>query len=91
MIHHDPNKQKATYPESTPIDEVLGRPDRRKLIVETYSRKRALLSGKREYRWRVRHKSNGEILCSGEGYSDSRDRDHAVDVLWPDLGIDALG
>ena len=33
--------------------------------------------------------SNSEILASGEAYSDPRDRDHAVDALWPDLGIDA--
>jgi len=35
-----------------------------------------------EYRWRVRH-SNGEVMGSGEGYADARDRDHAVQVLFP--------
>lgn len=35
-----------------------------------------------EYRWRVRH-SNGEVMGSGEGYADARDRDHAVSVLFP--------
>lgn len=88
MIHHTPDEPKATYPASAPIRGTLGN---RPLVVETYSTKRALFSNKREYRWRVRHKSNSEILASGEAYADPRDRDHAVDVLWPDLGIDALG
>lgn len=89
MIHHDPNKPKATYPEAVSIrgNIINGRP----LIVETYSTRRALLSNKREYRWRVKHKSNGEILASGEGYRLQPDRDHAVDVLWPDLAVTALG
>lgn len=89
MIHHDPNKPKATYPESVQIrgNVINGRP----LVVETYSTRRALLSNKRSYGWRVVHKSNHEVMASGEQYNDSRDRDHAVDVLWPDLGIDALG
>lgn len=84
MIHHTPDDPKATWPPSVPVNEVLGD---RPLIVETYSRKGVL--GRRHY-WRVRHTSNGEILGSGEAYSDPRARDHAVDVLWPDLGIDAL-
>jgi len=37
------------------------------------------------YRWRVVHTSNGETMASGEGYADRRDRDHAVEVLFPDL------
>lgn len=37
------------------------------------------------YRWRVRHASNGEILCSGEPYSRADDRDHVCAVLFPDL------
>ena len=85
MIHHDPDEPQATWPPSTPI---RGNLDARPLIVESYSRKGVL--GRRHY-WRVRHTSNGEILASGEAYSDPRDRDHAVDVLWPDLGIDTLG
>ena len=39
-----------------------------------------------QYRWRVRH-SNGEVMASGEGYVDKRDRDHAVKVLHPDLDV----
>ena len=87
MIHHTPG-EKATYPESTPI---RGNLSNRPLVVETYSTRRALFSNKREYRWRVRHKSNSEILASGEAYADPRDRDHAVDVLWPDLKVNPLG
>lgn len=41
-----------------------------------------------EHRWRVVHTSNGEIMASGEGYTDRRDRDHAVATLWP--GIDVV-
>src|SRR5690606_33936769 len=37
------------------------------------------------HRWRVVHTSNGEIMASGEGYADKRDRDHALNVLFPDL------
>lgn len=85
MIHHTPQDP---YPPSAPIREVLsGRP----LYVETYSTRRALLSNKRAYYWRVVHKSNGEIVASGEGYAAARDRDHIVTVLWPDLSIDSLG
>lgn len=40
-----------------------------------------------EYRWRVVHTSNGEIMAAGEGYIDRRDRDHAVATLWPGLDI----
>ena len=88
MIHHTPQDPKATWPEATPI---RGNLSNRPLVVETYSTRRALLSSKREYRWRVRHTDNGENMGSGQAYSDPRDRDHAVNVLWPDLGIDALG
>lgn len=87
MIHHTPQDPKATWPEATPIRGNLGN---RPLVVETYSTRRALLSSKRSYGWRVKHKSNGEIMGSGEMYSDARDRDHAVDVLWPDLSVDPL-
>lgn len=59
----------------------------RPLKVETHSR--IGLLGRRYY-WRVRH-DNGEVMASGQPYKDARDRDHAVDVLWPDLGIDPLG
>jgi hypothetical protein len=44
-------------------------------------------TGPIEYRWRVRHTSNGEIMASGEGYTDRRARDHAIQVLWPDLPV----
>jgi len=39
----------------------------------------------RRYRWRVRHASNGEVLCSGEGYVRADDRDHVCAVLFPDI------
>jgi len=35
------------------------------------------------YHWRAVHTSNREIMASGEGYNDARDRDHAIDVLFP--------
>lgn len=81
MIHHVPGEPKATWPEAVPI---RGNLDARPLIVETYSR--VGLRGRRYY-WRVRHTSNGEIMCPSEPYSATRDRDHAVDVLWPDLSV----
>jgi uncharacterized protein YegP (UPF0339 family) len=62
----------------------------RPLIVETYSARKALFSTKQEHRWRVRHTANGQIMASGEGYADLRDRDHAVEVLWPDLEVKSL-
>lgn len=40
-----------------------------------------------EYRWRVVHSSNGEVMASGEGYADRRDRDRAVEVLFPGVEI----
>lgn len=73
------------YPPPMPI---RGNLDPRPLIVETYSRLGLL--GRRYY-WRVKHKSNGEPMAAGEPYSTVAARDHAVDVLWPDLGIDPLG
>jgi hypothetical protein len=85
VIHHTP---RDPYPPSASIRETL---TTRPLIVETYSTRRALLSSKRQYHWRVRHKSNGEVVASGEGYAAARDRDHIVDVLWPDLVVDPLG
>lgn len=85
MIHHEPNEPQAIWPPSAPVNEILGN---RPLIVETYSRKGIL--GKRYY-WRVKHTDNHENMGSGEPYSDPRDRDHAVDVLWPDLKVNPLG
>jgi hypothetical protein len=79
MANHFPNDP---YPPSAPI---RGNLDARPLIVETYSR--VGLRGKRYY-WRVRHTSNREIMCPSEPYSAARDRDHAVDVLWPDLKVE---
>lgn len=38
-----------------------------------------------EYRWRVVHTSNGEVMASGGGYANKRDRDHALALLHPDL------
>lgn len=43
--------------------------------------------GSFEHRWRVVHTSNGKILASGEGYVDKRDRDHAVQVLFPGVEV----
>lgn len=40
-----------------------------------------------QHRWRVVHTSNGETMSSGEGYIDTRDRDHAIELLWPDLEV----
>lgn len=40
-----------------------------------------------DYRWRVVHTTNGEVMASGEGYTDPRDRDHAIELLWPDLEV----
>lgn len=57
----------------------------RPLIVETYSR--MSLRGRRRFHWRVRHTSNGEIMASGEAYSDKRDCLHAVGLLFPDLQV----
>jgi hypothetical protein len=71
----------SEYLESAPINKVLGT---RPLIVETYSRFGLL--GLRHY-WRVKHKSNGEIMSQHRGYVRVEDRDHAVDVLWPDLEV----
>jgi hypothetical protein len=82
MANHFPNDP---YPPSVPI---RGNLDARPLIVETYSR--VGLRGKRYY-WRVKHKSNGEPMAAGEPYSTAAARDHAVDVLWPDLSVDSLG
>jgi hypothetical protein len=85
VIHHDPSEPKATWPEAVPIRGTL---DARPLIVETYSR--ANQAGKRYY-WRVRHTSNGENMAWHRGYVREEDRNHAVDILFPDLGVDALG
>lgn len=41
-----------------------------------------------EHRWRVNHTSNAEPMAAGEGYTDRRDRDHALEVLFP--GIDVV-
>ena len=39
----------------------------------------------RKYRWRLVHKSNGEIMAQGEGYKEKRDRNHATNLLFPHL------
>lgn len=61
----------------------------RPLRVETYRTVDRLDAGDNllEHRWRVVHTSNGEIMASGEGYTDRRARDHAIQVLWPDLPV----
>ena len=56
----------------------------RPLKVEIYSHVGIL--GRKHY-WRVRHVLNGLIMAQGQGYRDTRDRDHAVEVLWPDLEV----
>jgi len=56
----------------------------RPLRVEIYEAADSLAA---DYRWRVVHSSNGEIMASGEGYADRRDRDHAVNVLFPGVEI----
>jgi uncharacterized protein YegP (UPF0339 family) len=33
-----------------------------------------------EYRWRLRA-SNGEIICTSQGYVDKRDRDHSMKLV----------
>lgn len=86
MINYTPDAPVGgAISPTAPVNEILGD---RPLIVETYSRVGVL--GRRHY-WRVRHTDNKEIMGSGEAYSDPRDRDHAVDVLWPDLSVDPLG
>ena len=62
----------------------------RPLRVEVYERVDVITySGvsETEYRWRVVHTSNGEVMASGEGYADRRDRDHAIEVLFPGVEI----
>lgn len=61
--------------------------DSRPLRVETYRRVRGRSTQHFEYRWRVVHTSNGETMASGEGYVDGRDRDHAVEVLFPGVEV----
>jgi hypothetical protein len=86
MANHFPED---AYPPSASIQETLkGAGETRPLIVETYSRKG--VTGRRFY-WRIRHKSNGEIMAQHRGYVRESDRDHAVDVLWPDLRVNPLG
>ena len=61
---------------------------RRPLCVEVYHSAWPPITGEaREYRWRVVHSSNGEVMASGEGYADRSDRDHAVNVLFPGVEI----
>lgn len=62
----------------------------RPLKVETYRIKRAMLSRRTEWRWRVRHTSNGEIMASGQGYANRSDMYDAINVMWPDLDQDAV-
>lgn len=52
------------------------------LQVEVYSRRNIL--GKVKNYWRVVHE-NSEIMAQGQGYADKRDRNSAVDLLFPDL------
>ena len=56
----------------------------RGIHVETYDREIATVEDGmvREYRWRVVHE-NTQVMGSGEGYADKRDRDRAVAVLFP--------
>lgn len=56
----------------------------RPLKVETYSHVGVL---GRKYYWRIRHIENGEIMAQHRGYVRKDDRDHAVEVLWPDLEV----
>ena len=71
------------------LEEVADNP----LRVEVYEQRLLRLHDDRddepftEYRFRVVHTSNGEILAHGEGYVDKRDRDHAVALLHPDLDV----
>lgn len=59
----------------------------RPLRVETYRCVRGRSTQHFEYRWRVVHTSNGEIMASGEGYTAQVDRDHAVSVLFPGVEV----
>lgn len=60
----------------------------RSFTVETYQKAWPPLTGDAiEYRWRARAR-NGEIIASGEGYADKRDRDHVIELMWP--GIDTV-
>lgn len=52
------------------------------LQVEVYSRRS--IRGRVKHYWRIRH-INTHIMAQGQGYSDKRDRDSAVDFLFPDL------
>ena len=71
------------------LEEVADNP----LRVEVYEQRLLRLHDDRDdepftdHRWRVVHTSNGEVMASGEGYVDKRDRDHAVKVLHPDLDV----
>lgn len=86
MIHHEPGEpNESIWPPSVPVREVLSK---RPLYVETYSR--IGLMGKRYY-WRTNHKSNNLTMAQGQAYKTVEARDHAVDVLWPDLVVDPLG
>lgn len=61
----------------------------RQLRVETYRSVHRLddSAAKVQYWWRVVHTSTGENMGYGEGYASRTDRDHAVQVLWPDLDV----
>lgn len=52
----------------------------RPLIIETYTTGAGC-----EHRWRARHRTNGEIIATGESYTDRRALEQAIQVLWPDL------
>jgi uncharacterized protein YegP (UPF0339 family) len=64
-----------------PTDEYRVDLDRGRLRAEVY----ADHAGK--HRWRVVHTMNGETMASGEGYADTRDRDHAVALLFPGVTV----
>lgn len=69
------------------LAEVQRPSEARPLRVETYRRVRGRSTQHFEYRWRVVHTSNGEVMASGEGYTAQVDRDHAVEVLFPGVEI----
>lgn len=55
------------------------------LRVERYSTKSLLR--RRQYRFRIVHTRNGEIMAQGEGYNNRFDRDAAVAVLVRQMAV----
>ena len=80
VVNEWAHQQFGTPAPGDPMIPKVGRP----LRVEA---KRWPYANRYEYRFRVVHTSNGEVMASGEGYPDKRDRDHAVKVLHPDLDV----